>query len=169
MCSKRTNPKERRCVDKNIPKYLRKKFLIERKETSFICSKCRSGYYREPYEELCFIPLKDLPKFHATSFSSETSENRNRLASPSSVSMALKSTVKTHAYCIACKKAGTKLVVVSQECRTAMFVEHNVKIPSGNRCCPAHTKDGRFKSEAICQLPTTEHILVNRTATVGLL
>ena len=61
------------------------------------------------------------------------------------------------------------MVVVSPACRTAVFVEHNVPIPSGNRCCPAHIKDGRFKCAAICQIPTTEHTLVNRTAIVGLL
>ena len=169
LCSKRTNPKERRCVDKNIRKYLRKKFMIEIKETSVICSKCRSAYYRESNGKSCSTPRKGLPKSPATRFSSETSENRNCLASPPSVSLALKSTVKTHAYCVVCKKPGPKLVVVSPECRTAVFVEHNVLIPSGNRCCPAHIKDGRFKSEAICQLPTTEHTLVNRTAIIGLL
>ena len=67
------------------------------------------------------------------------------------------------------KKPGPKLVVVSPECRTAVFVEHNVPIPSENRCCPAHIKDGRFKCEAICQLPTTEHTLVNTTAIIALL
>ena len=58
---------------------------------------------------------------------------------------------------------------MSPEWRTAVFVEHDVLIPPGNRCCPIHIQDGRFKIEAICQLPTTEHTLVNRTAIVGLL
>ncbi|XP_061191748.1 uncharacterized protein LOC133199988 [Saccostrea echinata] len=103
-----------------------------------------------------------------------TVENYNRAIEaqnniPQDISLQLKSTAKTHAYCIVCKKPGPKLIVVSPECRTAVFIEHNVLIPSGNRCCPGHLENGRFTSAAIQQLPTTDHAFVNRTTILSLL
>lgn len=61
------------------------------------------------------------------------------------------------------------LVVISSECRTAVFVQHNVLIPSGNRCCPAHVKDGLLTNATIEQLPTTNHAFVNITAILNLI
>lgn len=131
LCSKRTKPKERRHIDNSIRKYLRKKFLLEGKENSVICSKCRNIYYRE---KSCHKPTETQ---QSRSLSSQTSD-LGQLYSPPTVSLQLQSTAKTHAYCIVCKKPGPELVVISSECRTAVFVQRIVLIPSGNRCCPAH-------------------------------
>lgn len=54
-------------------------------------------------------------------------------------------------------------MVVAAESRTAVFVEKNILIPPGNRCCPAHLHDGMFTSDAVKQLQTTENSFVNRT------
>ena len=67
------------------------------------------------------------------------------------------------------KKPGPKLVVVSNENRTAVFVEKNVLIPPGNRCCPAHLRDGVFTRDAVKHLPTTENVFLNRTTITELL
>ena len=65
---------------------------------------------------------------------------------------------QTHAYCCICKKPGPKLVVIPTESRTAVFVERNILIPPGNRCCPVHFDNGAILSDAIQQIPTTEYM-----------
>ncbi|XP_055997806.1 uncharacterized protein LOC125683246 [Ostrea edulis] len=170
LCSKRTKPKERRRVDKNIRKYLRKRFLLESKGNSVICGKCRNIYYRDVSNHTSSATPTCCSTIQKESLApSSTTDNRKHLSSPPSVTLDLKSTAKTHAYCILCKKPVPKLVVVSPECRTAVFVEHNILIPSGNRCCPVHLKDGRFTNDAIHQLPTTEQAFINRTTILSLL
>ncbi|XP_062577231.1 uncharacterized protein LOC134239089 [Saccostrea cucullata] len=168
LCSKRTKPNERRHLDKGIRKYLRKRFMVEGRENSVICSKCRSNYYRDvSCRKSSATPCSTT--IHRECPASETNDNRKHLSSPPSVSLHLKSTAKTHAYCIVCKKPGPKLIVVSPECRTSVFIEHNILIPSGNRCCPGHVENERFTTDAIQQLPTTDNAFVNRTTILSLL
>lgn len=48
LCSKRTKPSDRRKINQNIRKYLRRKFLIEApSENSVICNRCRHVYRTE--------------------------------------------------------------------------------------------------------------------------
>ena len=153
LCSKRTKPAERRSINKGIKKYLRRKFLIEAPDNSVMCNKCRhiyrnesaTGIYTCNQSDTCTVSTSDQQK------------------SPPSVSLSLASTAKTHAYCCICKKPGPKLVVIPTESRTAVFVERNVLIPPGNRCCPVHFDNGAISSDAIQQIPTTENAFINRT------
>jgi hypothetical protein len=59
--------------------------------------------------------------------------------------------------------------VVPPEYRTAVFVEHNILIPPGNRCCPVHLRDGNFTGDDIRHLPTTEQAFINRATILNLL
>ena len=159
LCSKRTKPAERRSINKGIKKYLRRKFLIEAPDNSVMCNKCRhiyrnesaTGIYTCNQSDTCTVSTSDQQK------------------SPPSVSLSLASTAKTHAYCCICKKPGPKLVVIPTESRTAVFVERNVLIPPGNRCCPVHFDNGAISSDAIQQIPTTENAFINRTTITELL
>ena len=51
LCTKRTKPKERRVLDGNtnkpLRKFLRKTFMSKVKDGDVICNKCRHGYYKE--------------------------------------------------------------------------------------------------------------------------
>lgn len=79
-------------------------------------------------------------------------KQKRSMPSPPSVSLHTASTAKSHPYCCVYKKPGPKLVVVSKENRTAVFVEKN-------GCCPAQLHDGKFTntSDAAKQLQTTEN------------
>ncbi|XP_056001835.1 uncharacterized protein LOC125657084 [Ostrea edulis] len=99
LCSKRTKPKERRRVDKNIRKYLRKRFLLESKGNSVICGKCRNIYYRDVSNHTSSAtPTCCLTLQKESLAPSSTTDNRKHLSSPPSVTLDLKSTAKTHAY-----------------------------------------------------------------------
>ncbi|CAC5396437.1 unnamed protein product [Mytilus coruscus] len=129
-----TKPKERATVNKDITKYLRRKFLIEAKDGDIICNKCRHIFRKERDHKV-------LPCVKTSKSSSQTTAT----FSPPSVSLKIPSTSKSHAYCCICKKPGPKLIVISPDVRTATYVDNNILIPSGNRCCPNHICDGHLK------------------------
>ena len=72
-------------------------------------------------------------------------------------------TAKIHAYCFICKKPSPKLVVIPTESRTAVFVEKDIPIPPGNRCCPVQFDNEAISSNAIQQIPTAENAFINKT------
>lgn len=169
LCSKRTKLSDRRKINQNIRKYLRRKFLIEApSENSVICNRCRHVYRTETQgtkrSDVCtHVPCTSvLP-------SEDQNKQKRSMSSPPSVSLPLASTAKSRAYCCVCKKPVPKLVVVAAESRTAVFVEKNILIPPGNRCCPVPLHDGMFTSNAVKQLQTTENSFVNRTTITDLL
>lgn len=59
LCSKRTKPSDRRKINQNIRKYLRRKFLIEApSENSVICNRCRHVYRTETQgtkDQMCVL------------------------------------------------------------------------------------------------------------------
>lgn len=57
--------------------------------------------------------------------------------------------VKFYVYCCVCKKLGLKLVVVVVESRIVVFVEKNIFILLGNRCCFVYLYDGIFISDVV--------------------
>ncbi|CAC5424087.1 unnamed protein product [Mytilus coruscus] len=152
LCSKCTKPKERATVNKDITKYLRRKFLIEAKDGDIICNKCRHIFRKEKDHKV-------LPCVKTSKSSSQTPAT----FSPPSVSLKIPSTSKSHAYCCICKKPGPKLIVISPDVRTATYVDNSILIPSGNRCCPNHICDGHLNDDALCRIKTTDESFVNRT------
>ena len=67
------------------------------------------------------------------------------------------------------KKPGPKLLVIPAESRAAVFVERNILIHPGNRCCLVHFNNGAIPSDAIQQIPTTENAFINRRIITELL
>ncbi|CAC5404613.1 unnamed protein product [Mytilus coruscus] len=152
LCSKCTKPKERATVNKDITKYLRRKFVIEAKDGDIICNKCRHIFRKERDHKV-------LPCVKTSKSSSQTTAT----FSPPSVTLKIPSTSKSHAYCCICKKPGPKLIVISPDVRTATYVDNNILIPSGNRCCSNHICDGHLNDDALCRIKTTDESFVNRT------
>ncbi|CAC5412518.1 unnamed protein product [Mytilus coruscus] len=73
---------------------------------------------------------------------------RAKLNSSLSISLPISSTLKGHAQCCLCKQRGPKLMVVPQEARFNTFLEKNIIIPAGSRCCPCHLCTEGFTKEA---------------------
>jgi hypothetical protein len=72
---------------------------------------------------------------------------------------------KYHFFCFVCKKPGPKLIVVSSQARFSIFLQNEIIIPAGSRCCPGHMYQDNFTSEAVSQVKSTYHpqVLVDRT------
>ena len=65
------------------------------------------------------------------------------------VTLNISTTSRSHARCFVCKRPGPKLVSLSAEGRVKAFIEHNLLINAGARCCPVHTSDGFILLQAV--------------------
>ncbi|XP_053389742.1 uncharacterized protein LOC128552719, partial [Mercenaria mercenaria] len=174
VCNKRTKPKERRIINKDVKKYLRKALFIDlSSEKDIICNKCKHKYYTY---DICTKSKQNNSKRDSQStrdadFHPTTSNSSVPAASPPSVKLNIPSTPKTHARCLACKKPGPKLIVISAPARFAAFLHHNVIIPAGARCCPSHIEEKTcmLRPECLRNIPVTEQSFMNRTTILNLL
>ncbi|XP_061168891.1 uncharacterized protein LOC133178157 [Saccostrea echinata] len=146
--------------------------MIERTDGKVICNKCRHRCSSmQKKSATCSTGEKIyLPSSVLISSSPDRKKRATNIQSPPSVILPIHSTVKSHAYCVLCKKPGPKLIVVSTETRFKVFISHNVLIPSGARCCPSHFTNGRLTYESLEIIPgTKDHSFVNRTTIMELL
>ena len=92
------------------------------------------------------------------------------LSSPPSVSLQIPCTSKSLSFCFVCKKPGPKLIVVSSQARFSIFLQDEIILPAGSRCCPGHMYQDNFTSEAVSQVKSTyDHSIINRTSILDLL
>lgn len=163
LCKKRTKPDERRPVNKDTRKILRKCFMIDCAD-GVLCRKCRHkcGNLKPTSsrtEKSCATHIQS-PVGKSTVVS---------MKSPPSVTLPLQSTANTHAYCVLCRRPGPKLVVVPAQTRFTFFLEQNILISSGARCCPVHIVNDTINTESIENLvPPKDTSFVNRTTIMEL-
>lgn len=65
------------------------------------------------------------------------------------VTLKIPSTSRSHSRCFVCKRPGPKLITLSAEGRVAAFIQHNLLINAGARCCPGHIADGCILQKAV--------------------
>lgn len=162
VCSKRTKPKDRRKINKDVKHYLKRLFLTPT-DTDVICNKCKHKYYlaetKQPIEN------KDSDPDYEPYLSNRTIP----AASPPSVSLKIHSTSKTHARCLVCKRPGPKLLVLSSNARYNAFIETGTLIPAGTRCCPVHlNEDGDITSGSLEGVALADKSTLNRSTIVQL-
>ena len=126
LCNKRTKPEERRSVNKEARRILHKKFLIECTEGGVLCRKCRNKCDNLRHTEKTCVEVCSTPNQSPVGKNS-----KGVIKSPPSVILPLQSTVRSHAYCVLCRRPGPKLVVVSTQTRFSFFLEKNILIPAG--------------------------------------
>ena len=169
LCTTRTKPQTRRTINEDVKKYLKKSFLIEVQYEDTICTKCLLLYQkdkhtsREPDTSKPIFFRSDTQDHESDNDSTDDSDyvppKRRKFSLStrgSKITIPITSTSTSHAYCFACKKPGPKLQVVSAQMRLSTFIDCNVLIPEGSRCCPVHIKDGKFFNEVIRDLKTSD-------------
>ncbi|XP_076107099.1 uncharacterized protein LOC143075538 [Mytilus galloprovincialis] len=147
LCTKRTKNHDRRFLggegNKGLRKYLYKYFFLNVDSCDVICGACRRKYYRQ-YDDKSITNAKpDKQVLPAASTSQQT------LVSPKTITLSLSSIGGSHSTCFVCRKRGPKLIVVSSSTRLTTFVQNNIIIPAGARCCPGHISDENFSEQAI--------------------
>lgn len=159
LCEKRLKNHQRRPVNRQIAKYLRKTFLIESKCSDYICGKCSRPVYR--VSQSSSLPSQTTIEIPCS----------QQTRSPPSVRLNISSATKSHAYCFICKKAGPKLVTVPTQLRNETFLKHNILITADSRCCPVHLNNNMddFQPNVISEMRTNDHTYLSRTAILNLL
>ncbi|WAQ99822.1 hypothetical protein MAR_024195 [Mya arenaria] len=167
VCKTRTNPKNRRKINSELKQLILKRLPIELKDTDVLCNKCRIKHFYKlsPVENFDnkLIDQSDNEEYQPP-VSKKTS-----FASPPSVRLNIPSTPKSHSRCFICKRPGPKLIVVPSEARFTAFVQRNVIIKSGTRCCPVHMDESQIKDEALQSVKASESAFVNRATVLELL
>ncbi|WAR02813.1 hypothetical protein MAR_009371 [Mya arenaria] len=167
VCKTRTNPKNRRKINSELKQLILKRLPIELKDTDVLCNKCRIKHFYKlsPVENFDnkLIDQSDNEEYQPP-ISKKTS-----FASPPSVRLNIPSTPKSHSRCFICKRPGPKLIVVPSEARFTAFVQRNVIIKSGTRCCPVHMDESQIKDEALQSVKASESAFVNRATVLELL
>ncbi|WAR21652.1 hypothetical protein MAR_015626 [Mya arenaria] len=167
VCKTWTNPKNRCKINSELEQLILKRLPIELKDTDVLCNKCRIKHFYKlsPVENFDnkLIDQSDNEEYQPP-VSKKTS-----FASPPSVRLNIPSTPKSHSRCFICKRPGPKLIVVPSEARFTAFVQRNVIIKSGTRCCPVHMDESQIKDEALQSVKASESAFVNRATVLELL
>ncbi|WAR15573.1 hypothetical protein MAR_005678 [Mya arenaria] len=167
VCKTRTNPKNRRKINSELKQLILKRLPIELKDTDVLCNKCRikHSYKLSPVEN---FNNKLIDQSYNEEYQPPVSK-KTSFASPPSVRLNIPSTPKSHSRCFICKRPGPKLKVVPSEARFTAFVQQNVIIKSGTRCCPVHMDESQIKDKALQSVKASESAFVNRATVLELL
>lgn len=95
-----------------------------------ICNPCRQTFYTK--------------KGHVSTDNPESTPTNtsNGNPKPDTVTLPIMSVGKTSRICGVCKAKNTKLTVMPEKARLAVFISQGILVPVGVRCCPAHL-DGK--------------------------
>ncbi|CAF4392192.1 unnamed protein product [Rotaria sp. Silwood2] len=129
-------------------------------DSGSICNACRMSYLKwrnntefisvlnrleeeEPNESMMDIDDKDDDGNNecVTAAPSNDSINTNVVTLPLNIS------VSSHHRCVVCRENVNSTCTVSDEDRDLLFMQSNIFIPKGSRCCPDHVVDGRLINE----------------------
>ncbi|XP_062566452.1 uncharacterized protein LOC134228771 [Saccostrea cucullata] len=164
LCKKRTKPNDRKkCETVGMRRFLRRNFLVEASSNDILCNKCRHKYYKQQQTKSEKISCRE-----ATT-QQNNQQQKTAVSSPPSISMPLHRTASSHAYCFVCRRPGPKLMVVPPSARFNAFLNREIIIPPGCRCCPSHIEDGDFTPGVLQDINTLDSSLLNRTTILELI
>lgn len=168
LCNKRTKPRERRKITTQETHFLQKTFLITVKDTNdTLCNRCRHKYYAAERQKIQVVAKND--ESNDEYIPTPKRPKSSALSSPPSISLSIPSTPKSHAQCFLCKRPGPKLVVVPSNARFDVFMNCEIIVPAGSRCCPNHLENGEFKADMLHSIKTANSSLLSRTSITELI
>ena len=90
--------------------------------------------------------------------------------SPPSVTLAIPSTSNSHSYCFVCKKPGPKLIVAPTYARFRAYIQSEIFMQSGSRCCPVQIENGLLSKDAMEKIKASKSSShLNRSSILELL
>ena len=159
LCNKRTKPRERRKITTQETHFLQKTFLITVKDTNdTLCNRCRHKYYAAERQKIQVVAKND--ESNDEYIPTPKRPKSSALSSPPSISLSIPSTPKSHAQCFLCKRPGPKLVVVPSNARFDVFMNCEIIVPAGSRCCPNHLENSEFKANMLHRIKTPNSSLL---------
>lgn len=178
FCSKRTKKTTaRRIKDPYAIEYLRSKKCVF-DSSSLVCVRCFTDAYknnkkvvmRQNRRALSVVEEdQDIGSLPSTSETNETNTDLNTTSfsninkNESSVTLKIKRTSNSHSNCFLCKSKNN-LQDITLKARCQAFIQTNVMIPPGARCCRTHLLDGLLDDEAIKNINEfSENITIHST------
>lgn len=165
LCKCRTIHSKGVAVKAEHLRLFERRFCVSAQDGDFICSKCRIKCYREENK------LKNLER-NALYKSQDDYEPPIKKArttqqssfSPSSVTMDLPTTSKSHAYCFVCKRPGPKIIVVPPIPRFDVYIRKGIFVPAGVMCWPVHLDGEQFTDDALDKIkPVSNEVNLSKT------
>ncbi|CAC5360913.1 unnamed protein product [Mytilus coruscus] len=171
VCSKRTKPKERRSINPAVKRLLQNKWFITNiSQNDIICNGCMHKYYNAEKSRPLKVTRTTQDDCDQDFIPPKVARTSKQLSSPPSVCLNIPGASNSHARCVVCKTPGPKFLVVSSDARVQAFIDGNVLIPAGARCCSSHFQENGFlKTECFDIMSKSENSSSNRTSIVKLL
>ncbi|WAR19622.1 hypothetical protein MAR_001460 [Mya arenaria] len=139
ICTKRTKPKERVPLsgirNQDVRDYFIKKYHVHlQNDTNEVsCRKCRQQFYACKRDNK--MPVQPIIRTDLHVYERHEGYYDNY----------------THSRCFICVKPGPKLVRVRKDARHQLFIDQNILLSSGARCCPKHIC-GKYLTDISLQL-----------------
>ena len=137
------------------------------KENDVICNKCKHRFYTYKNKPDTLNHHTETPLCDSESGESDPtfSPIQRPVFSPPSISLRIPGISNSHSRCFICKRPGPKLVVISADARMKAFIEKNIFIAVGARCCTQHIdfSSDYIKSNDLDSISTTETCSSNRS------
>ncbi|CAF4500569.1 unnamed protein product [Rotaria sp. Silwood2] len=81
------------------------------------------------------------------------------------VTLPLNISVSSHHHCVVCRENVNSTCTVSDEDRDLLFMQSNIFIPKGSRCCPDHVVDGRLINDNLNKIRPRDIMQTSFSAT----
>ena len=157
VCSKRVSQKERRPLvgNKDLKQYLEKSFFLTVCDDSVICNKCRQKYYFELRQQNVTKQSNKSLNSNEKTYSAKRKLNHT---DEEKITLQICTTGQSHSRCFICGKPGPKLVRIKKEARHDVFIDLNIILAKGARCCPKHLNENSLCKEAIMLLKNNTNV-----------
>lgn len=170
LCKRRHTQKERRKVNDETKEILKKYFAIfDISASAVICNKCSHLCYKQKQTiNTIAQSQRSAPDVYEPPLKVPRPQYPDR--SLPSVTLAIPSTSTSHSYCFVCRKPGPKLIVIPTYARFRVYIQSELFVQCGSRCCPSHIENGILSEDALKKVKASKSSChLNRTSILELL